>query len=97
MYYHEGHEVHKDLEQKLSPYVGLRDLILGQADFVKRQNDISKFVTMYTRPANNDSEDEYWLYCIVSNQKLLPTFIAKLATVFINQDNYLLNVQRRKL
>ena len=92
--YNLGVNIEEELDIKLSPYVGLRDLILGQADFVKRQNDISKFVTMYTRPANNDSEDEYWLYCIVSNQKLLPTFIAKLATVFINQDNYLLNVQK---
>lgn len=92
--YNLGLNIEEDLDRELSPYIGLRDLILGQGDFVKRQNDISKFVTMYTRPANNDSEDKYWLYCIVSNQKLLPTFIAKLATVFINQDNYLLNIQK---
>ena len=75
-----------------SPYEKLRDLILGQGDFVKRQSDISKFVNYYTRPAG-DGEDQWWLYCISTNVKLLPTFIAKLAQVFNNKDNYLLALQ----
>jgi len=71
-----------------SPYTNLRDMILGQGDFAKRQIDIIKFTTQYTRPAN-ESEDEWWSYCITSDTKLLPTFVTKLALVFTQHDNYL--------
>ena len=71
-----------------SPHEPLRDLILGQADLAKRQVDIAKFVAYYTRTAN-DSEDQYWLYCIDTGYKLLPTFIARLATVFNERGDYI--------
>ena len=61
---------------------------MGQSDFVKKQNDIAKFVRSFTRPAN-DGEDEWWLYCNDTNVKLLPTFIYKLASAFIDGDNYM--------
>ena len=64
-----------------SPYEKLRNAILGQGDFVKRQIDIGKFVTLMTRPPNND-EDEYWLYCITTNIKLLPRFLSTLAQAY---------------
>ena len=73
-----------------SPYMGLRDLILGQADFAKRQLDISKFIVFYTRhPLVKEAlEDPYWLYCSETNTKLLPMFINRLAYAFNNQQNF---------
>jgi hypothetical protein len=72
-----------------SPHAKLLDVILGQGDFVKKQNDIVRFVTKYTRSAVaiND-EDEYWLYCIDTDTKLLPTFVSKLASVFVENGDY---------
>ena len=70
-----------------SPYEELRDYILGQGDFVKRQTDISEFISKFTRPANKD-EDTYWLYCMETNVPLLPTFFQKLSSAFINGNNY---------
>lgn len=80
-----------------SPYESLRDLIMGQFDYVKKQTDLIKFVQRFTRPAIegnaniNDGELEtpFWLYCQKTNAKLLPSFIYKLASVFIqNSDKY---------
>ena len=67
-----------------SPYEGIRDLILGQSDFVKKQNDIIHFKYKFTRSAAGD-EDPYWLYCIETQSKLLPTFVFTLAEAFANQ------------
>ena len=67
-----------------SPYEGIRDLILGQSDFVKKQNDIIHFKYRFTRSAAGD-EDPYWLYCIETQSKLLPTFVFTLAEAFANQ------------
>lgn len=79
------------------PYSKLLSFILQQSDFVKRQNDISKFVAYFTRPAY-PVEDEWWLYCKDTNVKLLPTFIAKLANVFVQDNgNYLLELDKIKL
>lgn len=83
----------KETASEKSPYSKLLSLILSQGDFSKRQNDIAKFVTLYTRPANQD-EDIWWLYCITTNTKLLPSFVSKLANVFINKQNYLLALQQ---
>lgn len=83
----------KEVVVEKSPYANVLSLILSQSDFVKRQNDITQFVAYYTRPANPD-EDQWWLYCSTSNVKLLPTFIAKLADVFVNGGNYFLELQR---
>ena len=78
----------EQFERVKSPYEKLRDNILGQSDFVKKQNDIAKFVRTFTRPAN-DGEDEWWLYCNTSNVKILPIFINKLASAYIDGDNYM--------
>ena len=76
--------VEKDITP--SPYAELRDIILGQADFVKRQNDIIRFVNQFTRAAI-DSEDQFWLYCPVTDTKLLPTYFNTLALAFNQQQN----------
>ena len=71
-----------------SPYAKILSLIVNQGDFIKRQNDISKFATYYTRPAEGPSEDEWWLYCIATGAKLLPTFLSKLANIFVKGEDY---------
>jgi hypothetical protein len=81
----------------VSPYTKLRDMILGQSDFVKKQNDIIRFTQMFSRENMKDTtvgplgeiESIYWRYCVKTNTKLLPTFLYTLACVFINDnDNY---------
>lgn len=83
-------ELYNNFEQaeiKSSPYEDLRDLILGESDFIKKQFNIKKFVFNFTRkPLIN--EDNYWLYCIQTNVKLLPVFISRLANVFINRGDF---------
>lgn len=72
-----------------SPYEDLRDLILGQTDFIKRQNDILRFSRAYTREAyNNEDENINWLYCNKTNIKLIPQFLVRLAGVFMNNGDY---------
>lgn len=82
-------------DQVVSPYTKLRDLIIGQNDFVKRQNDIIQFVSLYcyegdpSNPNINDREmeNEWWLYCKDTNTKLLPKFHHILAYTFINNNS----------
>ena len=76
-----------------SPYEELRDIILGQNDFIKKQNDIQKFIIYFTRlPYEN--EDQYWLYCNSSNAKLIPLFLKRLANVYLSNGDYLLEVDK---
>ena len=49
----------KEVVAEKSPYADVLSLILSQSDFVKRQNDITRFVSYYTRPAN--PEEDQWL------------------------------------
>lgn len=88
------------LKKVRSPYETLRDIIIGQADFVKKQNDILTFVNMYCRPGNpnipniNDGEmeNEWWMYCKETDTKLLPKFRYILANTFISNPNEYNNV-----
>ena len=75
----------------VSPYFKIRDAILGQQDYTKKQNDIIRFATSFTRqPYLNmigplgEEESIHWFYCIKTNVKLLPSFIYQLACAFIN-------------
>ena len=80
----------------ISPYAGLLNLILGQQDFIKKQNDINRFVALYARPAItdrfgplNEKENIFWFYCVKSNVPLLPKFRYDLAVSFVvNPDGY---------
>ena len=84
-----GLKVKEEEPVPVSPYAQFRDIILGQPDFVKRNNDIVKFYTLFLRDANEDTEDKYWFYCRETNLKLLPVFIYTLASTFVeNQFNY---------
>ena len=86
----------------VSPYAKLRDLILGQQDFVKKQTDLLRFVDTYTREPYLDvigplgeKESPYWLYCLETNTKLLPSFFFILASTWTNEPgNYLLTTNR---
>ena len=79
-----------------SPHVKLLNLILGQSDFVKKQHDIVRFVNSYTRQHISNvfnyagletNEDAHWLYCPLTNTKLLPVFKFELASEYIRNPN----------
>lgn len=76
-----------DINYISSPYENIRDKILELKDFPKRQLYIIKFVKFFTR-SPYDSENINWLYCIKTNNKLLPNFIFKLAKCYINREDY---------
>jgi hypothetical protein len=68
----------------ISPMEPLKDKIVAQSDFVKRQYDLMQFINSFTRKANEImDEDPHWLYCIKSNAKLLPSFYETIAIAFI--------------
>jgi len=85
----------KDLDRKVSPYTKICNLIVGQSDFVKQQNDIVLFADKFCRqgdpeiPNVNDGEmeDYWWFYCIETGAKLIPTFRVMLAKTFVNSPN----------
>jgi hypothetical protein len=73
-----------DMDELISPMEPLKDKIIAQTDFVKRQYDIHQFITSFTRKANEImDEDTNWLYCIKSNAKLLPSFYENIAIAFL--------------
>jgi len=74
----------------VSPRLELLNCILGQTDFVKKQNDIMSFASQYTRNplVEQLEEDRYWLYCKETNTKLLPVTIFELAKTFVSGENY---------
>jgi len=78
------------IETVTSPYAGLLNNIISQPDITKRYLDITKFVTAFTREGLvENNESPFWLYCMQSNQKLLPTFVHKLAHTFINGGDFM--------
>jgi hypothetical protein len=75
-----------------SPHFALRELILTQDDFVKKQQDIIMFVDNCCRDPMvlQLNDDQHWLYCLRTNTKLLPRFLYDLATVFAQGGDYAL-------
>lgn len=73
-----------------SPHVELRELILGQDDFIKKQTDICQFVKKYGRAPMVEqlNESPHWFYCVDTNVKLFPISIYELATTFVSGGNY---------
>ena len=92
----------------LSPHIKLRDLILGQSDFIKKQNDLLQFCSKFTRPFqegrvdinSEELETMYWLYCIDTNTKLVPAFLFTLAKVLTQNpaiyDNTINNIVKEQ-
>ena len=78
----------------VSPYQHILNLILKQPDFSKKQNNIVKFTTLYTRPAMvgmgplNEMESHHWRYCLKTNIPILPTFKFELAEAFVVMGEY---------
>lgn len=88
-----GESIAGEMEETiLSPYIKLRNLIMGQSDFIKRQHDIVRFVSLYCHEGNPDNasihdsgmENPWWYYCNQTNTQLLPKFHYLLASAFIN-------------
>jgi len=73
-----------------SPYIKLRDAILAQPDFVKKQSDICQFADDFCREPMIDQldEDSHWMYCKETNTKLLPFSLKILAFAFTVEHNY---------
>jgi hypothetical protein len=90
-----GNTAEETKKMVASPYDGLLNTILGQVDTAKRYLDISNFVKSFTReglPENDESH--YWLYCVKSGKKMLPTFIAQLAATFLTGGNFALMLDK---
>jgi hypothetical protein len=85
------YDTFEEIKQVLSPYEKIRDNILAIPDHIQKNELIKKFCLRYTRYAIND-ENTYWLYCIKSGAKLMPLFLLKLANVFSNKKNYLIEL-----
>jgi hypothetical protein len=86
----------------VSPFAKYRELILGQNDFIKKQNDIIKFVNTCTRTFTEDGlgplgiqESPHWLYCLETNTELFPTFKYNLASAYLNDNSNYENVMDR--
>ena len=78
----------------ISPYQILLNLILNENDFVKKQNDIIRFVNSFTRQSIiegygplSEIESPHWLYCIKTNVPILPTFRYDMAKAFVTNPN----------
>lgn len=77
-----------------SPYIELRSLILGQNDFIKKQQDLVKFYDIFCRePLDSLDEDAHWKYCKETNTKLLPDFLYELAYCYITGGDYNLKLE----
>ena len=83
----------------ISPFAKYRDLILGQNDFVKKQQDIIKFVNTCSRSFIEDGlgplgiqESPHWMYCVETNTELFPTFRYNLASAYLNDNSNYNNV-----
>jgi len=74
-------------ERVVSPHAELRELILMQTDFVKKQNDIKNFVARFCRIGQGEDESPYWYYDAELGVPLLPTFLKILADAF-EEDRY---------
>jgi hypothetical protein len=87
--------VNESINVVISPYRHVRDLILGQSDFIKKQTDIIQFCSRFTRYFKENAADiqdgelesKYWLYCKDTNTKLMPAFLYTLAKVIIQNPN----------
>ncbi len=94
--YELGIEFSKDETVRVqSPYLQKLELILGQPDFIKKQCDIILFKQRFTREPNED-ESQYWLYCIKTDTKLLPSFLYALAITFNTGGDYIAELEKIK-
>jgi hypothetical protein len=74
----------------VSPNAKLRDSIMGQPDFSKKQYDICRFIEQFCREplVEQLNESPHWFYCKDTNTKLFPASIFQLANTFTNGGDY---------
>ena len=85
----------------VSPYIGVKNLIMGEQDFVTKQSYIIRFVEKCTREsikgydASGKEESPYWLYCNKTGVQLLPKSVYQIANYFISDyKNFMKNVDQ---
>ena len=66
-------------------------MIFSEYYFSKRQDSILQFCEKYCRDPTTE-EDNNWLYCNITNVKLIPSFFRELAHTFINNNKHYLYV-----
>jgi hypothetical protein len=94
MAYQIGLEATQYTDIVTSPHLELRDRIISQTDFIKKQNDILRLYDKYCRePMEILSEDLGWKYCRMSNTKLLPAFLYELASAYVRGGDYALKLE----
>ena len=72
---------YRDIVQ--SPLAPIRDMILAQQDFPKKQQMINKFIARFCRiGGENENESPYWYYDAELSLPLIPTFYKLLADAF---------------
>jgi hypothetical protein len=79
-----------------SPYFRLKQLILSQDDFAKKQKDLCLFVDQFCREPMSDEhgENPHWLYCKETNVPLLEQSIYRLAQAFMGGEDYMYVLDR---
>ena len=71
----------KEVEQ--SPLAHVRDMILAQQDFPRKQQMIKKFIARFCRiGGDNENESPHWYYDAELSLPLIPTFYKLLADAF---------------
>jgi len=81
----------------ISPYKPKLNVIMAHSDIVIKYNELVKFINKHTRAyLEINNEDKYWLYCVTTGTKLLPTFIQKLATVFVEKGDFVQTMEQIK-
>ena len=68
-----------------SPNAPMREQILADPDFVRRQRNLHTFVLKHCRPPMEKelNEDAHWYYCIQSNLKLIPQSLKLLSDAYL--------------
>lgn len=87
-------KMHVSEELIKSPNAVLRDFILSQDDFSKKQHDIVRFVdngSFCRQPmlsVHELNESPFWIYCMATNRQLIPMFMYSLAKTYITGANF---------
>jgi hypothetical protein len=86
-----GQAASANIDVVVSPHARLLVLILGQADFIKKQTDILRFKDMYCVESESDP---WWYFCHETKVKLLPKSVVDLAVAF-TEGRYLEEMDRQ--
>ena len=77
-------EIQKEIQRPpVSPYLNLRDRIIAEPNIEFKYKAVQLFISKFTK----SGPDKYWLYCIETSTKLMPTFFYKLANAYLIHHN----------